>query len=198
VVIGDRFAWGHLEKTGGDATLQLFEQVPELVRFADPVDAHDKHRSFAEREAEIRGKVLALNIRRMPAWILSRAQHTARHGTYPDYEPWYMVSPREMAESTDPDERLAAFTGDGRFPVDRWLRAEFLADDVLAFVSEFGDVSGQQRKAIVDLARIHGSATEGYDHDVGHWFSADQVRSMYENNPAWAALERRLYGDAGH
>jgi hypothetical protein len=197
VVIGDRFAWGHLEKTGGDATLQLFEQVPELVRFADPVDAHDKHRSFPAREAEVQGKILALNVRRLPAWILSKAQHAARHGTYPDYEPWHMASPHEMAQSREPDARLAAFTGDGRFPVDRWLRAEFLADDFLAFVTGFGEVSVDQRRAITDLARIHGSATQGYDHQIEHWFTAGQVQAMYERNPVWAALERRLYGSLG-
>ena len=197
MVIGDRFAWGHLEKTGGDATLQLFEQVPQLVRFADPVDAHDKHRSFAAREAEVRGKVLALNLRRLPTWILSKAQHAARHGTHPDYEPWYMASPHEMASSKEPDERLAAFTGGGRFQVDRWLRTEHLAEDFLSFVAELGPVSKAQRRAITDLARVHGSATQGYDHRIEHWFTPAQVRAMYERNPVWAALEHRLYGDAG-
>ena len=197
MVIGDRFAWGHLEKTGGDATLQLFEQVPQLVRFADPVDAHDKHRSFAAREAEVRGKVLALNLRRLPTWILSKAQHAARHGTHPDYAPWYMASPHEMASSTEPDERLAAFTGGGRFQVDRWLRTEHLAEDFLSFVAELGPVSKAQRRAITDLARVHGSATQGYDHRIEHWFTLAQVRAMYERNPVWAALEHRLYGDAG-
>ena len=193
MVIGDRFAWGHLEKTGGDATLQLFEQVPELVRFADPVDAHDKHRSFPAREPEVRGKVLALNIRRLPEWTLSKAQHAARHGTHPDYQPWYMASPHQMAASTEPDERLAAFTGGGRFVVDRWLRVEHLADDFLEFVTEFGEISEDQRRAITDLARVHGSATEGYDHRVEHWFTPGQLQAMYERNPVWAALERRLY-----
>jgi len=77
-----------------------------------------------------------------------------------------MASPHEMAHSTGPDERLAAFTGDGRFAVDRWLRAEHLAEDFLAFVSEFGAVSEAQRRAIADLARVHGSATQGYDHRI--------------------------------
>ena len=67
VVIGDRFAWGHLEKTGGDATLELFGEVPEVVRFADPLDSHHKHCSFPDRESAVRGKLLALNIRRLPA-----------------------------------------------------------------------------------------------------------------------------------
>jgi hypothetical protein len=193
VVIGDRFAWGHLEKTGGDATLQLFELVPDVVRFADPRESHDKHRLFAEREAEVHGKLLALNIRRLPAWILSKAQHAARHGTFPDYEPWHMASPHEMAHSTDPDERLAAFTGAGRFRVERWIRAEFLAEDFLGFVGEFTDVPEDRRRAILELAEVHGSATEGYDHDVAHWFSAEQIETMYERNPVWGALERRLY-----
>jgi hypothetical protein len=195
VVIGDRFAWGHLEKTGGDATLQLFEQVPEVVRFADAESSHDKHRLFAEREAEVRGKILALNIRRLPDWILSKAQHAARHGTYPDYEPWHMASPHRMAQTTDPDERLAAFTADGRFRIDRWIRVEFLATDFIAFVSEFTDVPDQARRTILELADVHGSAKQGYDHDVEHWFTPDQIKTMYERNPVWAALERRLYED---
>lgn len=197
MVIGDRFAWGHLEKTGGDATLQLFGEVPEVVRFADPFDTHDKHCPFRDRESDVRGKLLALNIRRLPAWILSKAQHMAQHGIYPDYEPGAMASPMEMAETTDPDQRLAAFTDNGRFPIDRWLRAEFLAEDFLAFVSEFTEVAESRRRTIVDLANIHGSATEAYDHRLDHWFTSDHVRRMYENNPLWAGLERRLYGAVG-
>ncbi len=28
-----------------------------------------------------------MNIRRLPAWILSGAQHQATHGVFPDYRP---------------------------------------------------------------------------------------------------------------
>ena len=33
-----------------------------------------------------------------------------------------------------------------------------------------------------------------YDHEVLHWFTPAQVGEMYARNPAWAALEERLYG----
>ena len=33
-----------------------------------------------------------------------------------------------------------------------------------------------------------------YDHEVEHWFTPEQVRLMYSNNPVWASLEQRLYG----
>lgn len=193
MVIGDRFAWGHLEKTGGDATLELFGALPEIVRFADPRDTHEKHAYFPQREDQVRGKVLALNIRRMPAWILSKAQHEARYGTHPDYEPGPMASPAQMAQSTDPDQRLAAITGRGRFPVDRWIRTEFLARDFVAFVSEFAELTLEKRAEIERLARAHEDAAPAYDHHVEHWFSDEHLRAMYERNPVWAALERRLY-----
>jgi hypothetical protein len=194
VVIGDRFAWGHLEKTGGDATLELFGEVSELVRFADPADTHDKHCEFRSREPEVKGKVLALNFRRLPAWILSKAHHKARYGTFPDFEPDFMASPQEMAQSRDPDERLAAFTDNGRFAIERWLRLEFLAQDFIVLVAEFTDLTEAKRKDILELAGIHERSGEPYDRRLDHWFSHDQVRTMYENNPVWAALERRLYG----
>lgn len=197
MVIGDRFAWGHLEKTAGDATLELFLALPEIVRFADPRDTHEKHAYFPQRERDVSGKVLALNIRRLPAWVLSKAQHEARYGTYPDYEPGPMASPVEMAESTDPDQRLAAITGRGRFPVDRWIRTEFLAQDFLAFVSEFIELTPSRRAEIVQLAEAHEASAPPYDHHVDHWFTDTHLRRMYERNPVWAGLERELYGDSG-
>ena len=34
-----------------------------------------------------------------------------------------------------------------------------------------------------------------YDHDVANWFTAEQVRLLYRNNPLWAEVERGVYGD---
>jgi hypothetical protein len=34
-----------------------------------------------------------------------------------------------------------------------------------------------------------------YDHDVTHWFTPEQIRRLYRNNPLWASVEERLYGD---
>ena len=110
MVIGDDFVWAHLPKTGGDATLAMFRVFPDLVQFADPDDSNDKHAQFESRAQEIRGKVLAMNFRRLPAWVLSRAQHVARRGIYPDYEPQPMGTPDELAESSFPDDRASCST----------------------------------------------------------------------------------------
>jgi SAM-dependent methyltransferase len=194
MVIGEGFAWGHLEKTGGDATVDFFLAVPELIRFADPPSSAEKHTLFPSRSEDIRGKVLALNIRRLPSWMLSKALHESRYGAYPDYEPLPMSSPQQMAESSAGDRRLSDFTGNQELAIDRWLRTEFLADDFLAFISEFTDVPDAKQREIRELASVRRGTPLLYDHRVHQWFTPEQIRTMYEHNPAWASVERRLYG----
>jgi SAM-dependent methyltransferase len=194
MVIGERFAWGHLEKTGGDATVELFLVLPELVRFADPLSSEEKHTAFRNRAEEIRGKVLALNMRRLPSWVLSRALHRARYGEYPDYEPLPMMPPGEMAESADADQRLLEFMDNRQLTIDRWLRTEFLADDFLAFVSEFTEVPKAKQLEILELGSSRLGTPLAYDHRIDRWFTSDQIQTMYESNPEWAAIELELYG----
>jgi hypothetical protein len=192
MVIGETFAWGHLQKTGGDATTELFRLFPQLVLFADARNVEDKHASFASRAEQVRGKLLVSNLRRLPTWTLSWAQHRARLSRRPDGSPVQMNSPHQMVEIPRADMRLGFLTADGRFPVERWLRMEHLADDFADFVGELTDVTAEDRRRIAGFAPVN--ALE-YDHEVENWFSADQVARMYEINPAWAEIERRVYGD---
>ena len=192
MVIGERFAWAHLPKTGGTATLELFRLFPELIVLADFEDTNAKHTLFREREDQVRGKHLAMNIRRLPFWVLSRAQHVSRWGVYPDYEPIPMASPEELSESDFPDDRLAVFTDKGRFQVGTWLRMEHLAADFLDFIAAFADVNDEHRAAVHELPMMN---THDYDRELVKWFSAEQIDRLYARNPSWAELERRLYGD---
>jgi hypothetical protein len=192
VVITDQFAWAHLPKTGGDATRQMLCAVPGLVRFADPPDSNDKHIPFFGREPEVAGKLLVMNIRRLPKWALSGAHHRASHGEYPGYVPQPLQAPDEIASSTDADDLLRWMTDHGRFQVDRWLRAESLADDLLSFLAELGIEGPAVRDALLTVGRVN----EGdYDHGEASALSGEQVRRLYELNPAWAAVERRVYGN---
>jgi hypothetical protein len=192
MVIGERFAWAHLPKTGGMATERMFRLFGDLVVFADPDDTDEKHATFRARRRMLDGKVLAMNLRRLPFWVLSRAQYVAREGIWPDYEPIPMASAQELADSSFPDSRIHLYTDDGRFRIERWLRTEFLAADFLRFVSEFTDVSDEQRAGVLILGPVN---TQQYDHRLESWFTAAQVRRVYERNPAWAAIERELYGE---
>ena len=192
MVIGERFAWAHLPKTGGSATLELFRVFPELIVFADFDPGNDKHATFKQREQEVAGRMLVMNLRRLPFWVLSRAQHVARWGVHPDYQPIPMASAQELSESPFPDNRIALYTDDARFPIDRWLRMERLPDDFLEFVSELTEVTREQRARVLEQPPVNAHE---YDHELGTWFTPEQVEQMYERNPVWASLEEQLYGD---
>lgn len=192
MVIGRDFAWAHLPKTAGDATHRMLCAVPGLVLFADPPESNDKHLPFFARESEVAGRLLVMNIRRLPAWILSAAHHRAAHGVHPEYRPLPLATADEMAETTDPDDLLRWMTDHGRFPVDRWLRAERLQDDVLALLGELGERSDRARAAVAAVGRVNAGS---YHRDLGDRFTEAQLRRAYERNPGWAEVERRVYGD---
>jgi hypothetical protein len=192
MVVGERFAWAHLPKTAGMATARFFKLFPELVVFADPDDTNDQHTPFSERREQLQGKVLAMNFRRLPVWVLSRAQHVARHGIYPDYQPIPMDAPEVLADSPFPDSRIAIFTDEGRIKIDRWLRSESITSDFLEFISEFTEVTGDRRRQVEEMGPVN---THEYDKDVSTWFSPDLIERMYAANPNWARLEREIYGD---
>lgn len=192
VVIGSRFAWAHLPKTGGDATRAMLTSVPGLVEFADPPDSNDKHMPFFGRETELAGRLLVMNIRRLPAWALSGAHHKAAHGVHPDYRPQPLESPDEIASRTDADDLLRWMTDHGRFAVDRWLRMESLERDVLALLAELGADTAEARRAVLAVGRVNEGS---YDRDLGSSFTEEQIRRLYELNPAWAGIEREVYGD---
>jgi hypothetical protein len=191
MVIGERFAWAHIPKAGGSATLELFKLFPEVIVFADFDEGNAKHTLFRDREEQVSGKTLAMNLRRLPFWVLSRAQHVSRWGVYPDYTPIPMASPEELSRSDFPDERLALYTDDGRLTIERWVRMERLVEDFLAFISEFTSVTDERRQAALALPMVNAHE---YDHDLGSWFTQDQIDRVYQCNPTWAAIERELYG----
>jgi hypothetical protein len=192
MVIGERFAWAHMPKTAGTATIQMLGAFDGLVAFADSPDDVDAHVTFADRSEQVEGKLLVLNLRRLPAWVASRAHYVSRHGVHPDFEPIAMPRAHELAESSFPDDRLALFTDGGALEIDRWLRAESLADDLIDFVSGLRDVTDGERELVRAVGPINAL---DYDHDISRWFTPAQVERLYERNPTWAEIEETVYGE---
>ena len=191
MVIGAAFAWAHLPKTAGDTTHAMLTAVPGLATFADPADSNDKHLPFFAREAEVSGKLLVMNIRRLPAWTLSAAHHRASHGVHPEYRPLALQTTDEMCDSTDADDLLRWMTDHGRFAVQRWLRTEEILDDVLALLNELGALDRRARRRVTAVGRLNVGAYERPPHP----FTAEQIARMYARNPDWAEIEGRVYGE---
>ena len=192
MVVGDRFAWGHLPKTAGTATVAMFHACDDLVRSADSPEDVDAHVRFCERPEQIEGKLLVLNIRRLPAWVISRAYYVSRHGVHPDFEPIPLPGSEALVQSSFPDGRLALFTDCGRLEIDHWLRAESLAEDLLSFVAGLRGVTDEERERVRRVGRVNSL---DYDHEVSRWFTPAQIEQLYRSNPAWASIEEQVYGN---
>lgn len=192
MVIGDTFAWGHMPKTAGDATLAMFSTVGRVMTHSDAAETNEKHALFRERPELVEGKELFLNFRRLPTWLLSYHQHVCRHGVFPDYRPQPMSSPRAMAESSIADTHLSWFTDDGRLGIGYWIRMEYLVRDFIAAVSRHTELSQSERTQIESVGAVNSL---DYEHELQAWFSPSQVLRMYEVNPWWATIEQRIYGN---
>jgi hypothetical protein len=191
VVIGAAFAWAHMPKTAGDTTHAMLTAVPDLATFADPPDSNDKHLPFFAREADVSGKLLVMNIRRLPAWTLSAAHHRATHGVHPEYRPLPLETADEMSDKTDADDLLRWMTDHGRFIVSRWLRTEALLDDMLGLLGELGVLDRRVRRRVSAVGRLNQGRYERRPTP----FTDEQIARMYKRNPDWAEIERRVYGD---
>ena len=158
MIIGERFGWAHLPKTGGTAALWMFRQFPEWA------GGHTgtKHSTFAEHESELDGKTLVSNLRRLPDWVLSWSQHRAAKAYKPDGMLPPMHSPWEMAEGQRADYWLGILLDGGRFRVEQWLRMENLADDFLAFVFGYARAIVVHRQAVAALPASDGQVDLGF------------------------------------
>jgi hypothetical protein len=192
VVIGPGFAWAHLPKTAGDATAAMLASVPGLVEFADPSDSPDKHLPFFAREELLAGKLLVMNIRRLPAWALSGAHHKAAHGLHPDYTPLPLETADQIVARSDADDLLRWMTDAGRIRVGFWLRMEMLEHDVLALLEHLGVPLAQARPAVAAVGQVN---VGDYDRALERRFTPEQIRSLYDRNPNWAAIERMVYDE---
>jgi len=191
MVIGHSFIWGHLPKTGGDATAAIFQLFPHLVIFADQPHVNEKHRPFPIQGASDDGKVRVANIRRLPAWVLSYFHHAAQGGIYPRDQPSPIPLPEQMANSMIADTTLADFINGDATKVDLWIKMESFVEDLLAFIASLTPVSSPVRTRVRRLGFVNAKV---YDHEVENWFTNRQISSMYDINPCWATLEQDIYG----
>lgn len=191
MVIGKTFAWGHMGKTGGDATLKLFQQVQDIIVFAHPQTTNDKHLKFQDVPLAA-GKDLVLNMRRLPSVVLSHVNHIERYGMGNQYPKGTRISPEDAVAFPRPEGMIRNFTDGGQLPIARWLRMEHLRDDFLSFLETLRPVT----RAEADRIRsVETKAPMPYDHDPLTYFTSGQIERLYRNNPTWAAYEKVAYGD---
>lgn len=188
MIIGRHFVWGHIGKTGGDATRMLFDLFPDLIVAADDISDPRKHDTFRARGILPDAGLFALNIRRLPCWVVSFVNHVK------DTHVGYTLPPSSLlCRARLPDRLIANYTDHGQYPIHRWLRMEYLREDVQAFIHEkLRPISDHEA---VTIRHCETNPPRDYDHNIYQWFTRKEVEQLYAHNPLWREIEQRVYGD---
>jgi hypothetical protein len=190
VVVTKTFVWAHLPKTAGDTVATVLALFPEIIEFADPIESREKHARFRDRPELVAGRQRVLGIRRLPSWQLSQAAHRSRRGARPGLPPLPMASRKAMTTSTAADRVLSNHVEGGRAWPDRWIRVEYLVDDLLGLLSEHVEVTPKKRKKI---EAMRPQNVGNYERSLSAWFTDDMISRMYKNNPLWEHAEQLAY-----
>jgi len=193
MIVGRDWIWLHFPKCGGTSAermLRLNFGNDESVAFdeIDPLKViwHENIAMRAARDPSFsaEGRKRVAIFRRLPDWIISRVHYEASR-------PPHRVVTRDMllkgeffengGQISMPDKVLQFYD---RPPVDFWVRLETMHQDFEAF---FG-------QSLVPLERRLNENRFPYIRDIRFWFTPSELRDLYAHNPAWAAVEHRLYG----
>lgn len=193
MVIGDKFAWAHIPKTGGDSTHLLFRELEnDSLRF---IDGPEKHNSFL-REG-ITGIDRISNIRRLPSLLKSWAVHYSQHSKWnPGNENrpftrdqllqgmiWWLEPYTSEWKLVKFDEVVFDYYELDK--INHWIRTENLLNDFKRVMSAYLDVSKLEKDFI--------SNQGAYKRKIQ--FSKRELKQIYANSSRWAELEMKVYGD---
>jgi hypothetical protein len=223
MVIHEKFAYGHIPRTGGSA-IHLFLEIfaAELGLKMDLAGDHSKHDPFSIRGID-NSRLLVLSCRRLPSWYISWTSMAINTGinTKKASMVWQkphledLLNPNskynhrinlEFGSSfaTLPDAYLHAFTSGGKLRIDQWFKVDSgLVMDIQKFVSSYVVVTDAHRQRLEQM-RLHTlgmvkkqgyRCTAKYNHDVFAHFTPEEVAILYKNNPHWASIEEQVFGN---
>lgn len=205
MIIAPNWIWLHFPKCAGSAAEKLLRSVygsDRSVVFDDvgPGKPVIWHQTIAQRRQQDPsfdpgGRRVVANIRRLPNWLLSRVhfevQRSGAEGAVPrqallrgDFLQRRKPSDEKPTKLVNADRPLAAFAAE----VTDWVRSEQMVADLSRILGfEASTIGNREQK--VNVGRIE------YVRDLAFWFTPGELEGLYENNPVWADLERKVYGD---
>ena len=192
MIQGSTFIWLHLPKTGGTSTASLFRSLNIKGLQIDPDEEDSKHDSAESRAGSneiVNNKEKIITSRRLANWLLSDWHHkTKKMGLKLPFEPvksGLFYSLRLGGTWVAADYWIHYFKAT---ECDRVIRLENLEVD-----------SNQQVWPLLPEGtpklRFPKRNSNTYTRSIEKFFGARDLQRIHNNNPAWSAWEKKVYGD---
>ncbi len=199
MIITNKFAWGHFQKTGGTTIGRLFENLfKENIVYADSEFKHEKHDTFKVKSEKgvIVPDIRILNIRRLPEWVVSFLWFSERC-TNIEYKKdnYYKgtILDREFGKAQDKiisrniDEYLKSYFDK---PITDFIRMEYLNEDFISVFGKYINILDDQKRKIKNA--FYG---QGHYNKFEKYFNEKEIKQMYIDCPFWAKIEKQVYGN---
>lgn len=201
MIIAPDWIWLHFPKCAGTSTEKTLKTIfknDREIRF-DPQDMNNViwHHTLEKRqdydpEFDVSGRRVICNIRRLPHWILSRVHFEVQRIGMAGRVNRQQLVQGQFAQrrphgkpTIHVAESVALQFSKG---VTHWVRIEHFAEDLAASLN--------LSVAQVNAALVRENTGQlSYIRNLDFWFTQTEIDRMYDANPTWADLERRLYGD---
>jgi len=197
LIIGERFVWLHLPKTGGTSLNRLFRDRNIQGMQVDEDGTKAKHDSIALRESKSEWRLgerkIFITSRRLSDWLISDWQHKRRHMQVPNLD----FTPTRCGLS------YSFRLGGTWVAADWWLQYFNVTSNVTALRLENLQDDLNQRLLPYMPAGTGAfsippklNAKPNHLHDDEPHFSAEDLMRIHAVNPRWHAWETAVYGGA--
>ena len=185
MVIADKYYWLHLGKTGGSTIQRVFQKLQDVDT---SIQMHRRPGISHITEERIQNSIYynmtkdknkILSIRRLPQYLHSNAQWML-------YKNQDQYTRQDLLENKWGDAQLNRYV----FEIEpiHWIRTEFLFEDLFAALENYFQIPDEKKD---ELKQIHSNKQRYKKID----FTPEELEMMYQNNPYWAEIEEKVYGD---
>lgn len=178
MIIGKKFVWTHIPRTGGDVTAELFKFANRLLKgrlieTANSLTVHSKHDTF-ERKKIDSNKKSVLNIRRLPSFIMSwiimcagrlniKDKKCFKGGIWPEYnQPLPIPSKKQLFNTKESygSDYFHKYYGGNFATLPDYLLKQYIDGYFISHWIRIEDLKEDFLKFIVSAEKVNGQQIE--------------------------------------
>jgi hypothetical protein len=182
----EKFFIPHIGKTGGDAIKSICKNLN--LKIIDIKEDLKKGKHVPPRHLFDK-KDMVLSIRRLPSREISKINqlvYVDKTLTWKDIgNPSTYILDKCQAEI-----EIKRNTNDGQIEVKKFIRSEYLLEDLEQVLSFYFQLNENQKKLI---KKIPTKKPLSYERDWFYWFEPEEILELYEKSPVWRKYEKLAY-----